>query len=113
MGLLLGNDFKCKLSPHAAIYQEISIKFITLYGYSIPGCSCVYCWLFAHSKERIEFECKKSRNDREIDFASEIDWCTLKISPHENVPFVKSTMMKGNRKETETNQKTDDDLAVI
>jgi len=61
----------------------------------------------------VEFECKKSRNDREIDFASEIDWSTLKISPHENVPFVKSTMMKGNRKETETNQKTDDDLAAI
>jgi len=38
----------------------------------------------------IEFECKKSRGDEQIDFASEIHWPTLKIHPHKNIEFMKN-----------------------
>lgn len=62
----------------------------------------------------IEFECKKSRNDREINFASSINWDTLRISPHEDIPFAKDTMMKKKKeKEIEFNPKTDDDVSPI
>jgi len=43
----------------------------------------------------LEFECKKSRGDESINFASEIHWPTLKISPHKNIDFIKN---KGSTK---------------
>src|SRR5210317_230823 len=38
----------------------------------------------------LEFECKKSRGDEPIDFASEIHWPTLKIQPHKNIELIKT-----------------------
>ena len=37
-----------------------------------------------------EFECKKSRSDEAINFASEIHWPTLKILPNKNIEFMKN-----------------------
>lgn len=47
----------------------------------------------------IEFECKKSRGDQAISFASEIHWPTLKIMPHKNIEFMKSKMGGKEKKE--------------
>lgn len=57
---------------------------------------------------QIEFECKKARGDRAIDFASEIHWPTLKIYGHKSMEFMKNKTM---RKEP-TEKKTSDDLSV-
>lgn len=57
----------------------------------------------------IEFECKKSRGDESIDFASEIYWPTLKILPHKNVEFMK-TKVTGSKKEAP--EKSQDDLSM-
>lgn len=57
----------------------------------------------------IEFECKKARGSERIDFASEIDWDTLKILSHKNIPFGKSEP-KAKTKEPEP--KTEDDLKL-
>ena len=57
----------------------------------------------------IEFECKKSRGDEAIDFASEIHWPTLKILPHKNIEFMKSKVT-GTKKETP--EKASDDLKI-
>jgi replicative DNA helicase len=54
----------------------------------------------------IEFECKKSRGDEAIDFASEIHWPTLKIFANRNVEFMKSKLT-GTKEPAETK---DDDL---
>jgi replicative DNA helicase len=51
----------------------------------------------------IEFECKKSRGDQAIDFASEIHWPTLKMYPNKNIELVKNqTKEKEPKKELET-----------
>lgn len=57
----------------------------------------------------IEFECKKSRGDEEIDFASEIHWPTLKIMPHKNIEFMKSKVLGKAVKEP---KETKDDLKI-
>jgi hypothetical protein len=57
----------------------------------------------------IEFECKKSRGDEPIDFASEIHWPTLKILPHKNIEFMKSKVT-GTKKEAP--EKSQDDLSI-
>ena len=57
----------------------------------------------------IEFECKKSRGDQAIDFASEIYWPTLKILPHKNVEFMKNKVTGTQKKEPE---KSTDDLRM-
>jgi replicative DNA helicase len=57
----------------------------------------------------IEFECKKSRGDEAIDFASEIHWPTLKILGHKNIEFMKNKVT--SKKKTEE-IKTDDDLKI-
>jgi Demerecviridae putative replicative DNA helicase len=58
----------------------------------------------------LEFECKKSRGEEAINFASEIHWPTLKISPHKNIEFMKSKMVS---KRTEAKEpKTSDDLSI-
>ena len=56
----------------------------------------------------IEFECKKSRGDQAISFASEIHWPTLKILSHKNVEFMKSKVT-GKAKEMPA-ESTGDDL---
>lgn len=58
----------------------------------------------------IEFECKKSRGNEAIDFASEIHWPTLKIMPHKNIEFMKNKVT--NKKTKETENKTQDDLKI-
>jgi hypothetical protein len=60
----------------------------------------------------MEFECKKSRGDEAIDFASEIYWPTLKISPHKNIEFMKSKVTGKLPKEPTEQPKTDDDLTI-
>jgi len=62
-----------------------------------------------HGFGAIEFECKKTRGDEKIDFASEIHWPTLKIFPHKNVEFMKDQMKKKVQVEE---SKTDDDLTL-
>lgn len=57
----------------------------------------------------LEFECKKSRGDESIDFASEIHWPTLKILPHKNIDFMKNKNKSTAPKES---PKTDDDLRI-
>ena len=59
----------------------------------------------------IEFECKKSRGDEAIDFASEIHWPTLKILPHRNLEFEDK---KQSKKEIipKTVPNTEDDLSI-
>jgi len=57
----------------------------------------------------IEFECKKSRGDQAINFASEIHWPTLKIFPHKNAEFMSD---KVKRKEPNEKAKTNDDLKL-
>jgi len=55
----------------------------------------------------IEFECKKSRGDQAISFASEIHWPTLKIFSHKNAEFMKDQI---NKPKEPVKKKTDDDL---
>jgi len=62
-------------------------------------------------KGSIEFECKKSRGDEAIDFASEIHWPTLKILAHKNIEFMKNKVTGSDKKEP-TKQKTEDDLKL-
>ena len=57
----------------------------------------------------LEFECKKSRGDQAIDFASEIYWPTLKISPHKNIEFMKSKLTGTKEKNPDSGK---DDLTV-
>lgn len=57
----------------------------------------------------IEFECKKSRGDEALDFASEIHWPTLKILPHKNIEFMKNKVTGNTKKEP---VKSKDDLTV-
>ena len=59
----------------------------------------------------VEFECKKSRGDEPIDFASEIHWPTLKILPHKNVEFMKSKVT-GSAEKKEAPGKSQDDLSM-
>jgi len=54
----------------------------------------------------IEFECKKSRGDQAIDFASEIHWPTLKIYADKNIELVKNQTKKA--KNTEEDESKDD-----
>jgi replicative DNA helicase len=54
----------------------------------------------------IEFECKKSRGDAEIDFASEIHWPTLKIYPNKSVELMKNQLSK--KKEAKKDDSKDD-----
>jgi len=58
----------------------------------------------------LEFECKKSRGDEPIDFASEIHWPTLKIQPHKNIEFMKNKVTGTAKKEMP--EKSKDDLSV-
>ena len=62
-----------------------------------------------HGGGSIEFECKKSRGDEAIDFASQVDWPTLKIFANRNVEFMKDQMKK---KVEDEKAKTDDDLKL-
>lgn len=57
----------------------------------------------------IEFECKKSRGDEAIDFASEIHWPTLTIMPHKNIEFMKNKTKAETPKEPKDNK---DDLKL-
>lgn len=59
----------------------------------------------------IEFECKKSRGDDDrFDFASEMDWGTLKIHADRNLEMTKNQMKKKPPKEEPGEQK--DDLKI-
>ena len=61
----------------------------------------------------IEFECKKSRGDEKFNFASEIDWPTLKISPTKNLFVAKETLKaKKEIKELPEQPLSQDDLVV-
>ena len=59
----------------------------------------------------LEFECKKSRGNEAIDFASEIHWPTLKISPHKNIEFMKNKVTT-KKKSNVTPDSQDDDLTL-
>lgn len=50
----------------------------------------------------IEFECKKSRGDQAISFASEIHWPTLKIMAHKNAEFMNDKAKKEEPKKDES-----------
>jgi replicative DNA helicase len=56
----------------------------------------------------VEFECKKSRGNEAINFASEIHWPTLRIFPNKNVEFMKSKITGPTKKEMP--EKSRDDL---
>jgi len=56
----------------------------------------------------IEFECKKARGDERLDFASEIYWPTLKISPHKNIDFMKAA----SKKEQVIPERSMDDMPI-
>jgi replicative DNA helicase len=58
---------------------------------------------------QLEFECKKSRGDEAIDFASEIHWPTLTIMPHKNIEFMKNKNKVETPKEPADNK---DDLTL-
>jgi replicative DNA helicase len=58
---------------------------------------------------QLEFECKKSRGDEAIDFASEIHWPTLTIMPHKNMEFMKNKNKAETPKEPVDNK---DDLTL-
>jgi replicative DNA helicase len=55
----------------------------------------------------LEFECKKSRGNEPIDFASSIHWPTLKISPHHNLDF-----SKDKTQDKKLPDKKSDDLTI-
>jgi len=57
----------------------------------------------------IEFECKKSRGDQAIDFASEIHWPTLKIYADKSIELVKNQVSQ--KKETKKDE-TKDNLKI-
>jgi len=57
----------------------------------------------------LEFECKKTRGDKAIDFASEIHWPTLKVLSHKNIEFMKNKVT-GKTKEPE--EEKEDNLKV-
>jgi replicative DNA helicase len=58
---------------------------------------------------QLEFECKKSRGGEAIDFASEINWPTLKILGHKNMEFMKNKQVA---KAEAAELKTNDDLKL-
>lgn len=61
----------------------------------------------------IEFECKKSRGDDDrFDFASEINWKTLKIYPERNLELTKNQMKGANKPKQPPEEEQADDLKV-
>lgn len=56
----------------------------------------------------IEFECKKSRGDQSVSFASEVHWPTLKILPHKNIEFMKDKVTNKKEKPKEPEKGADD-----
>ena len=60
----------------------------------------------------IEFECKKSRGDDDrFDFASEINWGTLRVYPDRNLELTKNQMKKKEPKE-QPKENDKDDLKI-
>jgi len=60
----------------------------------------------------IEFECKKSRGDEAIDFASEIHWPTLRIRADKNMEFMKSKVAGTDKKPEPPAERSEDDLGI-
>lgn len=61
----------------------------------------------------IEFECKKSRGDDDrFDFASEINWNTLRVFPDRNLELTKNQLKKAKESKTTEAANDKDDLKI-
>jgi hypothetical protein len=61
----------------------------------------------------LEFECKKSRSDEAIDFASEIHWPTLKIHADKNLEFLKDKKKQDTEEDPKLPKVTKSDDLLI